>query len=80
MNFTEVVRKKIKEKNYKITDIAHKTGYSYMYCIDLLRGRRRWNEDTIDKFCEALGIKPVFVQQEDFFDQQPPTHVHSDVG
>lgn len=67
MNFRKVVIQKIKEKKLKLTEVSQMTGYSYMYCIDLVRGRRRWNEDTINKFSEALGIEINFtnINQEE---------------
>jgi len=65
MTFSKIVKQKMKEKNLKMTDVARKVGYSYMYCIDLTRGRRRWNEDTMNKFSKVLGIEINFVDTEE---------------
>jgi len=54
--FRELVRQRLKEKNLTVLDLSDLTGLSVPYLYDLLRGRRRWNEDTIAKVCEALGI------------------------
>ncbi len=40
-----------------ITELANKMGYCVQYVSDLLSGRRRWNETTMKKACEVLGIK-----------------------
>lgn len=61
MNFSQVVKEKMKEQNLKIGDLARLTGYTWTHCSDLIKGNRRWNEDTIDKFCKALGIKIEFI-------------------
>lgn len=65
MNFSKIVKQKMKEKRLKMTDVAKETGYSYMYCIDLTRGRRRWNEDTMNKFSKVLGIEINFTDHEE---------------
>lgn len=59
MNFSEIVKRKMGEKNLKVADVARMTGYSVAYSYDLLKGRRRWNEDTIARFSDALGINIV---------------------
>ncbi|MGB9804089.1 helix-turn-helix domain-containing protein [Desulfofundulus sp.] len=61
MDFSAVVKEKLVQKQLKITDLARLTGLSYAYLIDLLRGRRRWNEDNMHKVCDVLGIKIEFI-------------------
>lgn len=61
MNFSEIVKIKLSEENMKITDLARKTGYSIQYISDLIAGKRRWNESTITKVSDALGIKIEFI-------------------
>jgi transcriptional regulator with XRE-family HTH domain len=60
MDFSLIVKEKLAQKNLKITEFARLSGISYPYLFDLLRGRRRWNEDTIEKACAALGIEIDF--------------------
>jgi plasmid maintenance system antidote protein VapI len=60
MDFSLIVRDQMKCKGLKITELATQTGLSYAYCNDLLRGRRRWNEDTINNVCGVLGITIQF--------------------
>ncbi len=46
------------EKSGVITqaELAKRMGCAQSQLSHLLSGKRRWNEDWIDKFCEALGI------------------------
>ncbi len=37
-------------------ELAERMGCAQSYLSHLLSGERRWNEDWIDRFCEALGI------------------------
>ena len=60
MNFSEIVKSKLNEENIKITYLAKKTGYSVQYMSDLIAGKRRWNEKTITKVSDVLGIKVEF--------------------
>lgn len=60
MNFTTVVKKAMEQTNVKTADIARATGYSYQHIYDLLAGQRRWNEESMDRVCEALGIEINF--------------------
>lgn len=57
MNFSEIVKNVLKQRNDTITMLAEQMGYSVQYVSDLLSGRRRWNETTMNKACEVLGIK-----------------------
>jgi len=57
MNFTEAVKVAMQKTGMKRPDIARATGYSYQHISDLLAGERRWNEESIDKVCAALGIE-----------------------
>lgn len=57
MNFSEAVKAVMNTNGIKPADIARATGYSYSYIHDLLSGDRRWNEDSINKVCEAVGMK-----------------------
>ena len=63
-NLSQIVKQKMKEKNLKVADLARLTDCSVPYCYDLLRGRRRWNEDTMSRFAEALGIEIVIKAEE----------------
>jgi transcriptional regulator with XRE-family HTH domain len=64
MNFSEVIKNILKSRNLRISDLARMTGYTPQYMYDLLAGNRRWNETTINKTCEALGIEILIVPKE----------------
>jgi predicted transcriptional regulator len=57
VNFSGVVTKVLQEKGMKPSALARMTGYTPQYMYDLLSGHRRWNETTITKVCDALGLK-----------------------
>jgi len=60
MNFRHFVKKILTERKLKIVDLSRLSGISYPYCAELIKGRKRWNEDTINKTCKALGIEIEF--------------------
>jgi transcriptional regulator with XRE-family HTH domain len=64
MNFSKVVKKLLKERDLTASDLARMIGYTPQYIHDLLAGNRRWNETTINKTCEALGIEILIVPKE----------------
>lgn len=61
MNFTKIVKARMKELDINITALAGRMGYSINYISDLLKGDRRWNETTMAKACEALKLEARFV-------------------
>lgn len=60
MNFSEVVKQAIRARRIKNNELARMTGYSAAYISDLLSGNRRWNEESINKVCKALGVEINF--------------------
>jgi len=65
MDFSKIARRVIAEKQIKITDIQKKTGYSLQYLYELIAGKRRWNEDTISKIYDVLGIELYYKEKEE---------------
>ena len=57
MDFSKIVKEILKQRDMTVTELANKMGYCVQYVSDLLSGRRRWNETTMKKACEVLGIK-----------------------
>jgi transcriptional regulator with XRE-family HTH domain len=51
----------MKSQNVNTTELAARMGYSIQHVSDLLLGQRRWNETSIDRACEALGLHIEFV-------------------
>jgi transcriptional regulator with XRE-family HTH domain len=64
MNFSESIKKILKDRDLTASALARMTGYTPQYMHDLLAGNRRWNETTINKTCEALGIEILIVPKE----------------
>lgn len=64
MNFSKTVKKILRERDLTASDLARMIGYTPQYIHDLLAGNRRWNETTINKTCEALGIEILIVPKE----------------
>lgn len=64
MDFSKVVKHALIEQNLKPTDLARMTGYTPQHIYDLLRGDRRWNEVTMKKACDALGIEIQYITKE----------------
>lgn len=60
MEFSQVVIRRIAELGQRPIDLVRSTGYSIQYICDLLSRRRRWNETTIDKISQALGIEIIY--------------------
>lgn len=56
MNFSETLSRAMEKLGLKRSDVAKASGYSHQYISDLLSGDRRWNEDSINRVCGALGI------------------------
>lgn len=60
MNFTQTVKELMGLQNINASNLAKKMGYSPQYISDLLAGKKRWNETTMSKACDVLGIKVKF--------------------
>ncbi|OPX92702.1 MAG: hypothetical protein A4E55_00345 [Pelotomaculum sp. PtaU1.Bin035] len=57
LNFTEAVKKIMSEKNITIAQVARETGYSWQYINDLLKNKRRWNEEIMGKVGKVVGLE-----------------------
>ncbi|WP_245583182.1 helix-turn-helix domain-containing protein [Paenibacillus daejeonensis] len=56
-----MIKKTMNEQGVKASDIAKQTGYTSQYLHGLLEGSRRWNETTLSKTCDALGLEVKLV-------------------
>jgi DNA-binding Xre family transcriptional regulator len=54
----------LNDKKLNPSDLARMTGYTPQYIHNLLDGNRRWNETTIQKTCEALGLEVMLVPRK----------------
>ncbi|MEK4236499.1 helix-turn-helix domain-containing protein [Paenibacillus sp. FSL H7-0714] len=57
MDFTSTVKNILSQNGMKNAELARQAGYSSQHIHDLLSGDRRWNEDSMNKVCDVLGIK-----------------------
>ncbi|GKS14738.1 hypothetical protein YDYSY3_57380 [Paenibacillus chitinolyticus] len=65
MVFSKTVKHALVDKDINATELARLTGHSAQYMHNLLKGNRRWNEDTMNKVCKALKMELKLVPKED---------------
>lgn len=65
MGFSETVKTELQNQSLSPSELARRTGYTPQYMHNLIDGSRRWNETTIGKVCEALGLKVSFTKVEE---------------
>lgn len=54
---TDAIKFRMNEKDINISELANLTGFSVTYISKLLRGEKRWNETTVSKTLNALGLE-----------------------
>lgn len=64
MNLSARVKMILEDRGMKAIELAKSTGYSAAHISDLLSGERRWNQDSIDRVCDVLGIEISFEVKE----------------
>ncbi|KAF6576534.1 helix-turn-helix transcriptional regulator [Paenibacillus polymyxa] len=57
MRLSESIKKAMDARGVTPTDVAKQTGYTPQYLHCLIDGSRRWNETTLSKTCDALGLE-----------------------
>ncbi|MUG24739.1 helix-turn-helix domain-containing protein [Paenibacillus macerans] len=57
MNLSNSIKKAMNEQGVTPTEVAKQTGYTPQYLHSLLDGNRRWNETTLSKACDVLGLE-----------------------
>lgn len=60
LDFGSAVKKRMEALGMNVSELANKMGYTPRYIYDLLSGQARWNETTIKKACEVLGMTLEF--------------------
>lgn len=60
INFNKVVLQHMSDKGINKTKLAQEMGYSVQYISALLSGKKRWNEETINKACDVLGLTAIY--------------------
>jgi len=54
--FRAYIQAAFKRSGLREREVSRRMGISPSYLNGLMSGERRWNEDTTEKFCKALGI------------------------
>jgi plasmid maintenance system antidote protein VapI len=60
MKFSQIIKEAMDKKRMNASGLAREMGYTPKHVLDLLAGKRRWNEETMDKACEILEIETEF--------------------
>lgn len=64
-NFSEVIKRELKLQDMSVGVFAEKMHFSLQYTYNLInrKGDKRWNEDSVQKACEVLGIEIKFISK-----------------
>ncbi|MEV2911150.1 helix-turn-helix transcriptional regulator [Paenibacillus larvae] len=65
MVFSKSVKHRLIDQNLNSSKLARLTNLSPQYMHNLLNGKRRWNEDTMLKVCDALGLEMRVIPKEE---------------
>lgn len=57
MSFSNTIKHALVDVDMNPSDLARKTGYSPQYIHNLLKGEKRWNEESMQKVCDVLGLE-----------------------
>lgn len=57
MSFSIKVRHALIDADMTASDLARKIGMTPNHVLNLLKGKRRWNEETMLRACEALDLE-----------------------
>ncbi|GEA16360.1 hypothetical protein E308F_26060 [Moorella sp. E308F] len=61
----DMISARLKEKQISLKQLAKMTGYTPAYISDLLRSKRRLNEDTLYRICSALDLEIAVIPGRD---------------
>lgn len=65
MDFSNVVRHRLVDHKINPSELARMTGHSPQYIHNLLNGNRRWNEESMQKVCDTLGLEMIVIPREE---------------
>lgn len=65
MDFSNVIRHRLVDHRLNPSELARLTGHSPQYIHNLLNGNRRWNEESMQKVCNTLGLELKVVSKEE---------------
>ncbi|TDL57872.1 XRE family transcriptional regulator [Paenibacillus dendritiformis] len=64
-NFSNAIKHRLDDVDKKPSELAREIGYSPQYVIDLIKGKKRWNEQLMGKVCDALELEIKIVPKEE---------------
>jgi len=64
-DFAMKIRHALVDQNMNVSDLARRTGYSPQYLHSLLKGEKRWNEESMRRVCEVLGFEIMLVKRNE---------------
>jgi transcriptional regulator with XRE-family HTH domain len=76
LDFSNTVKEIMKSRGIKGVELARATGYSAAYISELLAGEKRWNEESINRVCEALELKINIETSSDHVEMAEEGGVH----
>jgi len=64
MDFSKIILSRAREIDMSLSDLARHIGISPQHMSNLVKGRKRWNETTMTRACEALDLKMDFIVEK----------------
>lgn len=64
-SINNIIKHALVDNDMNTSDLARKTGYSVMYMSNLLNGKRRWNEESMQKVCDVLELEIKIVPKDE---------------
>ncbi len=65
MDFSSAIKHRLVDRRLKPSELARLTGHSPQYIHNLLNGNRRWNEESMKRVCDTLGLELRLVPKEE---------------
>jgi hypothetical protein len=65
-SFSDVVKAELITQKLSVVIFAEKLGFTMQYTYNLInkKGKKRWNEDSMQRACEVLGIEVKFISKK----------------
>lgn len=64
-DFSSAVRHRLVDIDQNPSQLARQIGHTPQYVNDLLKGKRRWNEQVMGKVCDVLGLEIKIVPKQE---------------
>lgn len=64
-NFSDAVKHRLIDVDKSPSELAREIGYSPQYVLALVKGKKRWNEQLMDKVCDVLDLEIKVVAKKE---------------